>query len=68
MSDAWRKSSYSGNGGDCVEVADHHTYGALRRAVCLFGVPSQREPVPCHELLGLLRNGRRIINPIAATP
>jgi len=19
----WRKSSYSGNGGDCVEVADH---------------------------------------------
>ena len=26
----WRKSSYSGNGGDCVEVADHASHLMMR--------------------------------------
>jgi hypothetical protein len=26
----WRKSSYSGNGGDCVEVADDSRYVLIR--------------------------------------
>ena len=26
----WRKSSYSGNGGDCVEVADHADHLMVR--------------------------------------
>jgi Domain of unknown function (DUF397) len=26
----WRKSSYSGNGGDCVEVADHANHLTVR--------------------------------------
>ena len=30
MTDAWRKSSYSGNGGDCVEVVDHDNHLMVR--------------------------------------
>jgi hypothetical protein len=33
----WRKSSYSGNGGDCVEVADHDNHLMVRDSKNLDG-------------------------------
>jgi hypothetical protein len=42
MKDRWRKSPYSGNQGNCVEV--HHTLGAVRDSKNIDG-PALRVPL-----------------------
>jgi hypothetical protein len=53
----WRKSSYSGNGGECVEVASHDGMVLVRDTKARSTAPQRYTAAEWHAFVAGVRNG-----------